>query len=437
MNIKEIDKYLEYVDSFGIVPGLFNMNCLVNELGNPLEDIKIIHGAGTNGKGSVTTMIAYILTAMGKKVGIYNSPALTNPYEVIRFGNVREMCDKEPKLSNIAKEEYYQSLHKVVSVAKKLNEKNVFPTRFEIETATAFVAFKESGCEYAIIETGMGGREDATNVIGKPLLEVLTSISMDHMGYLGNSIEEIALCKCGIIKNDSTVVVSASNKEYMENRIKKVIDKEASNKKSKVIYSDNNELKVKSKSINQIVFDYRDIDDVVINSGALCQLDNVMTAIDVIKTLNNQGYITMDKDAIKKGIKAFSWKGRFEIIKSSPLIIADGAHNISAANVLKDTVISTGLQDQLILLMAVYKDKDYKEILKIMSQVSNHIICTDVGNERALKANELADAAKRDFDIVEWEENIEKAIEYGEKKASENNKGLLCFGTLAMMKFFK
>lgn len=437
MNVEEINRYLEYVDTFGIVPGLFNMEQLIKELDNPLKSIKVIHVAGTNGKGSVSTMVAYMLTALGKRVGIYNSPALVNSYEVIRFGNCDEITCDESILAYISKEEYYRSLHKVVSVAKKLNNNKIFPTRFEIDTATAFIAIKEKKCEYAIIETGMGGREDATNVIENPVITVLTSISMDHMGYLGNSIEEIAKCKCGIIKEKSTTVVSASNKISFNGKIIRVIDEEVNNTNSKVVYSDENKLKVKEADINHIRFDYRELEDVEIYCGALCQLDNVMTAIDVMYALEHNKDIIMDADKLGKGLGAFSWKGRFQVIKTNPLVIADGAHNISAADILKETIIKVGLKGKLILLMAVYKDKDYEEILKIMSKVSGHIICTDVGNPRALPANKLADVAKDVFEKVEWENDIEKAIAYGEKLALENNKGLLCFGTLAMMRFFE
>ena len=437
MNNEEINRYLEYVDTFGIVPGLFNMNCLVNELYNPLENIKVIHVAGTNGKGSVSTMIAYMLTALGKKVGIYNSPALVNPYEVIRFGNDDGFRENRVGLSYITENDYYRSLDKVICVSKKLNEKDIYPTRFELETATAFVAIKDKECEYAIIETGMGGSEDATNVISNPVVTVLTAISMDHMSYLGNTIEEITKCKCGIIKENSEVVVSASNKVCFQGKVAVAIEEEVNAKNAKVVYSDENQLKINETDIYHIGCDYKELDDIVINCGALCQLENVMTAIDVINSLEKQGYLNIDKECLRKGLEAFAWKGRFEIVKSQPLVIADGAHNIAAANVLKDTIISAGLKDKIILLMAVYKDKDYEEILKIMSHVSTHIICTDVGNARALEAKKLAAVAKDMFEITEWEENIEKAIVYGEKQASDRNKALLCFGTLAMMKFFK
>ena len=424
MNYKKIDEYLEYVDTFGIVPGLDNMNSLVEALNNPLEGIKVIHVAGTNGKGSVSTMIAHVLAKGKINVGIYNSPALVNAWEIIRFNN-------NSKLNSITKEEYYGYMETVVECAKELNSRKIYPTRFEIETMAAFVAFRDRECEIAIVETGMGGREDATNVIANPLITVLTSISMDHMAYLGNTIEEIVACKCGIFKENSTAVVANSNLVYQS-----LIDDFAKKMKCEIVYSDINKFDLISSKYDKLEFNYKDIEHLTINTGALCQIDNVMTAIDVIDVLKEKMGLEISIDDIREGLDSFMWKGRFQVVKNEPLVIVDGAHNIAAAKLLKDTVISIGLKDKLILLMAVYKDKDYEDILEIMSEVSDYIICSDVGNVRALKADSLAKSASKYYKVVEHNRDIVKAIQQGEKTAENYGKGLLCFGTLSMMKHF-
>lgn len=427
MNRTDIDKYLEYTNTFGIVPGLDNMNALMELLSDPLNSIKVIHVAGTNGKGSVSTMIANILCAANLKVGIYNSPALINSWEVVRFGDNSEMKE-------ITEEEYYKCLEIVINEAKKLNENNLYPTSFEIQTAAAFVAMKRKQCEYAIIETGMGGLLDATNTIKNPYITVITSISMDHMHYLGDTIEEITKNKCGIFKENSTAVVSYSN-IYL----KEIIDSMGNEKRIKIVYSNKEFLKLKERGIKMLAFDYKDNKGCVINTGALCQLDNVMTALDVIEVINNhntgiQGNKRITKEQIKKGLAAFSWKGRFEVLCEEPLVIADGAHNPMAAKLLAKTALDCGLKNKTILFMAVYKDKNYNEILSIMSEVSDHIICTDVGNERALKADELAQIANLYYKKTEVATSVKEGYAYAKEKAKKEGKALLCFGTLAMMK---
>lgn len=427
MNREEIDRYLEYTDTLGIVPGLDNMSALIELLSDPLKDIKVIHVAGTNGKGSVSNMIVNIMCAADIKVGIYNSPALINPWEVVRFG-------KNKELREITLEEYYYCLEIVIYVAKNLNDRDIYPTRFEVETAAAFVAIQRENCEYAIIETGMGGLLDATNIIKNPCISVITSISMDHMFYLGDTIEKIAMNKCGIFKKDSTAVISASN-VYL----KDIIDDMGKIKGINVVYSDRKSLNVIDNKINRISFDYKDNKACVINTGALCQLDNVMTALDVIYVLNHQNNGKLCEDMItnehiKTGLDAFTWKGRFQVLREEPLVIADGAHNPMAAKYLLDTVVSCGMKDKIILFMAVYRDKDYKEILKIMSDASDHIICVDVGNSRALPAKELASVAKEFYEKTEWVESISDGYVYAIKNAKKEGKSLLCFGTLAMMK---
>lgn len=427
MNKVDIDKYLEYTDTLGIVPGLDNMRALIELLSDPLKGIKVIHVAGTNGKGSVSNMIAHILCLANIKVGIYNSPALINPWEVVRFGENRQ-------LREITLEEYYSCLEIVIKAAKSLNDKDIYPTRFEVETAAAFIAMEREQCEYAIIETGMGGLLDATNVIENTCVTVITSISMDHMSYLGDTIEKIAKNKCGIFKDDSIAVVSASN-IYL----KEVIDDMGNRKGIKVIYSDRDYLNVKESRIDKISFDYKDNKECVINTGALCQLDNVMTAIDVIDVINKQYNENLREDIITKGhikmgLDAFTWKGRFQVICEEPLVIADGAHNPMAAKSLLDSVVNCGLKDRIILFMAVYRDKDYKEILKIMSNASDYIICADVGNSRALPARELANVADSFYKKTEWVKSISDGYAYAVEKARKEGKALLCFGTLAMMK---
>ena len=425
MNKMQMDEYLDYVNTFGIVPGLDNMRQLISELSNPLEGIKVIHVAGTNGKGSISSMLAHIIAQTGRRVGIYNSPALFNVCETIRFS-----MSEEKELKCIEENEYYRCLEAVILKAKHLNLQKTYPTKFEIETATAFVAFKEHNCEFAIIETGMGGKEDATNVIDNPIATVIASISMDHMAYLGNTIEEIAKNKCGIFKRNVPAFISASN-----NEIKETIARCAAQMECEVSFSDEKCLSIKEHTLEHVLFDYKGIGNVKINTGALYQTDNVMTVIDLILKLTDKGLINANETDIKKGIDKFVWKGRFEIIDKNPLVIADGAHNPAAARLLAQTIEGIDMKKKPILLMAVYKDKAYKEILKIMKNVSDSIICTDVGEARALKAEILFECAKEYYSKTILESNFSKALEKGKEIAMREDRALLCFGTLSMMKY--
>lgn len=389
------DEVREYIDNLkvrGSILGLESIKALLNELDNPQDKIKIIHVAGTNAKGSVSSYIESICTVSGYRTGLFASPAVFDYYETYRING-----------RNITQDEYAIAGTKVIDAVKKVNERDIWPTSFEIETAIAYQYFYDKNTDIAIIETGMGGSLDATNVTKNTLVSVITPISIDHSAFLGNTIKEIAMAKAGIIKNNSVVACALSqDKEAVE-----VIKEVAKDKNAEVVIPDRKAIIMKKDD----TFDYNAIHGIRLKMRGKKQIENAVLAIETVRILKEKyGYKLIDEDMITTGLFKMVLPGRIEKIAGCPDIIIDGAHNPAAATALRDYVKDEYSDRDVILLTGMFKDKDYKKVAEIMSEVSKKVVTVTPPTERGLDSEELQKVYREIFSALKRKEDADMLI---------------------------
>lgn len=407
-----IDRIHEF-DKFGSVLGLERMTVLLEKLGNPHEDLKVIHVAGTNGKGSVSKFLEKGLGACGYKMGLYTSPFIEKFNERIRLGG-RNISDEEL-------EEYTQRV--VEKTEEMVAEGNDSPTEFEVVTAIAFLYFKECGADITVLEVGLGGIGDSTNVVKQPLASVISSISYDHMDRLGNTLAEISAEKAGIIKDNRPVISNVAEREAAE-----VIARTAYSKNSRLY--DISKIKpavcgdvasgtkpVQCVSMELFGTDYSDVE---ISMLGRHQAENLKTALAVIEILRKSGDIKVERSRLYSGLKEAVQPGRFEILSENPVIVIDGAHNAAGAEALRKTIDENFPQSKLLLVMGMLADKQTDEILAQLVPAADFIIATQPDNPRCLDADVLAEqatAAGMKAENICTEDNpatsVKKAMEMG------------------------
>ena len=297
------------------------------------------------------------------------------------------------------------------------------PTEFEIITCIAFQYFLEEGCDLIVLEVGLGGRLDATNVIKKSEVSVITKIDYDHTEYLGDTIEKIAIEKAGIIKENSKVVLYKQDEA-----VKKVILEQCKNKNTTLFEFDFNNINIKKKDINHQVFSIPDFDNIEIFLNGEHQIYNAVTAIQSIYVLKQLGYI-ITWDNIIKGLRKATWPGRFEVINENPLFIVDGAHNPDGVDAFVKTYRGLFNDKKSIIIFGVMKDKNFIYMIKKISSIAKCIICVTPQNERALSANELAEFSKSYCNYVYVSDRIEEAIKLS-IDFSETNDIICSLGSL-------
>lgn len=373
MNYKEAVEYLYSLQFFGIKMGLENILRLCRELGNPQEYFDCIHVAGTNGKGTASALIESVLRTAGYKTGLYTSPHLIDFSERIRVNGKR--ISEDFVLS------FTEKMKPLISELKA--------TFFEATTAMAFAYFKEMKVEIAVIETGMGGRLDATNIVN-PVLTVITPISMDHTQYLGGTIEKISLEKAGILKNRIPVVVSD-----MEISAKKIFIREAEKKQCPVIYS---EKFCAVENIRQTKTGYRFSAFVKcreykleIPFAGIHQIKNATNALCALFNLN--GYNFADND-LNFGFSNAKWPARFQILDTEPVLVIDVSHNVQGAETLVQTLKAYFPYKPPVFVLGMMKDKDYSGFLSVISSLKGRIILAKPNVERAADVNDLEKAIK-------------------------------------------
>lgn len=372
MNYTESVEYIHSLLQFGIKPGLERISRLLSSLGNPQDKIKAIHVAGTNGKGSTSTHLANILSAAGHKTGLYTSPFVLSFCERIQIDgeNISESC-------------LAQSVTKVRSEIEKLNKKGIVITEFEAITAAAFLCFADAGCDFAVIEVGLGGRFDATNVLKSPEACVITSISLDHTKILGDTLSEIAFEKCGIIKDGVPVVTSRNqNKEVMC-----VIEKTVQDKSSFLTVTNPKNVCIVSDKLGETVFVYGE-EEYALRLGGEHQIENAVNAIETARLLG------ISEEFIKKGIAKTRMLARMEIIGKNPLIIRDGGHNEGCAAALRDFILRYDIKN-IKMLIGMMADKDTERYLSLVCPLCDSVTVCTPSNPRAESAENLADIAKK------------------------------------------
>jgi len=408
--------YLDGLSSLGIRPGLEGVKLLAQETEALSDTIEYIHVVGTNGKGSTSLFISEILRAAGYKVGVYASPAVFSEREIIKV-NGRE----------ISKADYAEIL-------EEISTKNTFGcTRFEVETIMALLYFKKKECDIAIIEAGMGGELDATNITKRSLATVFTSIGMDHIQYLGDTIEKIAATKAGIIKDDS-VVVSAPQTEA----VIKVIKEKAGLHNSKMHLCDSSEMKSVKFHAKGTVFNYREFKNIKLSLLGTFQVINASLAIDTVLALAEKGIIVNSKH-IYKGLEKATEAGRFEKICEKPLFFIDGAHNPPASERLRETIETYFTKKKIIYIMGMLRDKDVETVVKNTADLADCIFTVATPNaKRTMSSYELADVVRKYNSVVTSMDSVEEAVEMALLMAgTEKDIVIVGFGSLSHLSRIK
>ena len=416
MNYRQARNYIQETDKFGSVLGLENMRSLLNGLGNPEKKLKFIHIAGTNGKGSTLAYISTILKCNGNKVGRYISPTIFKYRERIQVDG-----------EYIEKESFAELMTIIKSVIDEmlLNGK-CHPTSFEIETALAFLYFLEKQCDIIVLETGLGGTLDATNVIDTTICSVISTISMDHMQFLGDTLTQIATQKAGIIK-PGCVVVSAAQ----EDASKKVIIETAKDTNCELYFVDPSELSGIEYGLKVQRFIYKGTKYKISLAGSF-QIKNAALALKVIECLNLHGW-NVSPQAIYDGLESTKWVGRFTLIHSKPIFIVDGAHNEDAARQLRESIELYFKGKRLIFIMGIFSDKEYKKIIALTVPFASTVITIETpNNPRALPAKELANEISLYNIETKPVKSLKEAVDMSFSLAGEDDI-IIAFGSLSYL----
>jgi len=442
--------------------GLERMKALMSALGNPQKKLKFIHIAGTNGKGSTCSMVRFILTEAGFKTGLYISPHLFSFNERISVDG-----------TDISDYDLRRISEKIRTTVTGLNEE---PTDFEMITAMALCFFYEEGCDYVVLEVGMGGRLDATNIIDAPEAAAIMSIGLDHTEVLGDTEEQIALEKAGIIKAGAPLVVMnqkdsvlqvitdkfreingvnadvpalISPHEYSEYSLNNsdtqkkkagetkqitspctVQNETTASKRVPLTITDPHALTVHSCSLKGGIFSYRDIKNLRLSLLGIYQINNAMAAIDIILSLKCRG-INIDGETIKHGLLKARWPGRFELLSEDPVFILDGAHNPNGAAALAESIKAFLPDKKVIFVMGVMKDKDHLNMLKIITPFAESFIAELPYDGRGMDPEELKTEISSVFDGPTFTApSIKDAVAMAVTRGKELKLPVICFGSL-------
>ena len=399
---EEAIERLYSLQRFGVKLGLDGISKVLDRVGNPHHGAKGVHIAGTNGKGSVASMISHILMASSHRVGTYTSPHLIDFEERMRVG-----------WKPIDRDELVDYIEKYLKIRESMEKEGVYPTFFEVITAIAFDYFKKSGADVWVIETGMGGRLDATNIV-RFRTGVITRIGMDHQEHLGKTLEKIAVEKAGIIKEGMNIVTAESGEtlKVIERRAKDVgahVFSLGRDFEVEVLKSDIGGVEAK---VNGIYDEYH----LKIPLVGKHQAENAALSVAAAELMRHDE-IYIEKSAIISGMANTEWKGRFEIVSRCPLVIVDAAHNPQGAMVLRDSLIDTGLWGRYTLVLGMLKDKDAGDFSRILMKGARKTIITEPEyRPRAMKMEELMEITSK-YGEVEGERNpvdaLYRALSYG------------------------
>lgn len=460
MNYIQAKEYLTSINSRGIIPGLDTIRKLLERLGNPQDKLSFVHIAGTNGKGSVGAYLSYILAASGYRVGRYLSPAVFDDCEIIQIlemktrKEVQEKDNDKDQRKKKQQERFCSSFIKKEDIARYLTrikgildnmteEERLYPTIFEIETAMAFLEFLEKNCDIVVLETGMGGAKDATNIVKNVACSIFVSISRDHMAFLGDTLEEIAEEKAGIIK-EAVPVVSAPQKP----QVKEILEKKAKEKNTEISFADIGLAKqIKQDLKDGISFVYcieGKQEEIFLPLLGMGQVENAITSLFAVEILRKkQGYHITEK-AIKQGFFNTVWLGRFQILRKEPLIIIDGAHNEAAAEKLAESIKlylfknTAGKKGNLIYVLGIFKDKEIEKIIEKTAAMADIILTVTLDSKRSFSSYKLKEKVELFWNYIGKKGYTEdcKNPEQGWKRALELAKKedtILIFGSLSLL----
>ena len=410
MNINELIINLESREGKKKSYDFSRMRALLEELDNPHIGLKYLHVAGTNGKGSTSNFLYNILKMGGYKVGLYTSPHLERYNERIKINGVE-----------ISDEDFIQLSEKVFCAEENIKTNFETLTFFEFITAIAFLYFNKEKSDYVILEVGMGGLSDSTNVILEEdkLASIITPISMDHTQFLGKNIEEIAYQKAGIIKKN--VPVFSSNKEKI---VKDIIEKVSKENNSEVFTLE--DVEISSININDSFTEYNmrfyddNLEKIKVNLIGYYQMYNSALSIMTILKLRDMGKMDISNENIKKGIENTFWAGRMEIVREKPKMLLDGAHNLDGIRNLTKN-ISLFKYNKLYIIAAILEDKEHKEMLKELSKYADEIVLVGIHTKRKTDPLILESEIIKSNVVVSIIEDLEDAIKNVIQKTSDND----------------
>ena len=410
MRFEESLSWLYGFERFGIKLGLERISYIAEKLGNLQKNYKIVHVAGTNGKGSVCKFLASILTSGGYKVGVYLSPHLQRFSERIMVDN-RE----------ISEDELVSLIDKIKPIVDEMIKKEDTPTFFEIVTALAFQYFSDKEVDFAVVEVGLGGKYDATNIVN-PMVSVITNISLEHTDILGKTIKDISLQKAGIIKNNVAVVTAVKGDAL------RVIKNVAKERDISVIVIDEKRWKRVSCNLDGQEFVIKgDLTDYFVKTSMLGkhQGENIAITVASVENLQMNG-VYIPEMSIIDGIAKATNSGRLEIVKHEPIVLLDGAHNPDGMKTLRTTLDEDFDYDKLILVLGILSDKDIPSMLSTIVPVADIIVVTKSHNSRACEPSKLKEMIEKSGykKKVIVKDQISAAVEYAESIA--NKKDLIC-----------
>jgi len=409
---------LDYIHSVcwkGSRPGLERISVLCEMLGHPEDSCRYIHIAGTNGKGSTSKMLSEILLAEGYSVGLYTSP-------FIECFNERIMLNGE----NIPDEELAAVTEYVKQFADRMEDS---PTEFELITAIAFEYFKRKKCDYVVLEAGLGGRLDSTNVIKKPVLSIITGIAFDHMAILGDTIEAIAGEKAGIIKEGCPVLFGEGPDEA-----EAVIRSRAESLNASFARTPFDRITNITSDLHNTTFDFGG-KTVSIRMHGLYQTRNTATVLTACGILRENG-ISVSDESITAGLGKAFWKARFEILTENPLVVYDGAHNVqgieSAVENIRHYLSPLAADGRVNMVMGVMKDKEYTEMIALLAPYANRVYCVTPNNDRSLNAVSEAEEYRNRGVQAQGFSDITEGVFAACRTSREENRPLICLGSLYM-----
>ncbi|MDO4552157.1 MAG: folylpolyglutamate synthase/dihydrofolate synthase family protein [Bacillota bacterium] len=383
MTYEEALARIHEFERFGSRLGLERIRLLLKLLGNPQKDMKVIHVAGTNGKGSVCRFLYSVLQAHGFRTGLYISPFLERFTERIEFDG-REISPED--LARCT-EDVLKQVERMLAMGEES------PTEFEVVTAIAFLYFSRKPVDFLVLEVGLGGRLDSTNVVEKPLASVITSIDRDHMAQLGDSLVEIAGEKAGIIKEGCPVVYRAGAPEAAR-EIRRI----AGEKGSLCLDAAAGRARVLEEAPEGCRFTAEIGEErwpeLSLSMGGLHQVENALTALQTLSLLQKQGLLRLEEEKLRKGLKAARQPGRFEILRREPWLILDGAHNAAGARSLADTAGRLFPGKKLLLVLGMLADKEVDAMLECFFRLEGELAATEPDSARRLPAAELCRRAE-------------------------------------------
>ena len=408
---RETVDYILGIPLFAQKIGKENLSSLLCRLGNPEKAVPAIHVAGTNGKGSTCRALAQMLAAQGYRVGLFISPHLVSINERIQING-----------TNISDDDFVSAFETVKGQFME------HPSFFEVMFAMAAVYFRQQKCDFAVYETGMGGRLDATNVVKKPIATVIASIGMDHMQFLGDTLEKIASEKAGIIKEGCPVISYDNTKEVNE-----VIKNKAKQMHAKVTFVNSAGIRVLQESLNGESFSYRSSDGrwyekIEIPLLGRHQINNAALALETLNVIKN--YYCISDFQTEDGMRKTIWRGRIEILEREPMVICDGAHNPDGAKSLLSFLQNNFTNQRLIYIMGVLSDKDYEQMVQILAPAADKIYTVAPDNPRALSSRELCNCISKYHQNVEERQRLAECLSEVRQKAEKDDVIIIC-GTLS------